>query len=65
MPFDISTVRFEVTAGGVLDDFFVHGDVAAMAIRPDPTLTRTGPFLAEHTLDFSEAVRNDQPLDPE
>ena len=53
LPFDLSAVRFEVLTGGVLDDFFVHGDMAALAIRPDPLQARNGPFLVEYSVDFS------------
>ncbi|WP_457254691.1 helix-turn-helix domain-containing protein [Pedococcus sp. P5_B7] len=53
LPFDLSTVRFEVVTGGVLDDFFVHGDMAALAIRPDPRQAQTGPFVVEYSVDFS------------
>lgn len=63
--FDISTVRFEVTTGGVIDDFFVHGDVAALAIRPDPAIAQRGPFVLEYSTDYSKAVRIDRPPDQE
>jgi transcriptional regulator with XRE-family HTH domain len=53
LPFDLSAVRFEVLTGGVVDDFFVHGDMAALAIRPDPVTARRGPFLVEYTVDLS------------
>jgi hypothetical protein len=63
--FDITTVRFSVTAGGVLDDFFVHEDVAALAIRPDPFLARRGPFVLEYSGDYSQAVPTGRVPDPE
>ena len=63
--FDISTARFEVTTGGVLDDFFVHGDVAGFAIRPDPVIAQRGPFVLEHSTDYSDAVRTGRPQEPE
>jgi transcriptional regulator with XRE-family HTH domain len=64
-PFDVSTVRFEVTTGGVIDDFFVHGDVAALAIRPDPAIAQRGPFVLEYASDYSNAVSIDRPPDHE
>jgi transcriptional regulator with XRE-family HTH domain len=63
--FDMSTVRFEVTTGGVIDDFFIHGETAAFAIRPDPDIAQRGPFVLESARDFSNAVRTDQPPDQE
>jgi transcriptional regulator with XRE-family HTH domain len=59
MPVDLSAVRFEVLTGGVLDDFFVHGDMAALAIRPDPVMAQKGPFLVEYSVDLGGA----EPLD--
>lgn len=59
MPFELPSIRFEVTAGGVLDDFLVHGDVAALAIRPDPAMDQEVPFVVGYTLDFRDAVRLD------
>ena len=58
VPYDLSAVRFEVRSGGVVDDFFVHGDMAALAIRPDPLIAQQGPFLVDFSVDFSgvEAV---------
>ena len=53
LPYDLASVRFEVLTGGVLDDFFVHGDMAALAIRPDPLMAQNGPFVVEYSLDFS------------
>jgi hypothetical protein len=53
LPFDLSAVRFEVLTGGVLDDFFVHGDLAALAIRPDPVQAQSGPFVVEYAMDLS------------
>ena len=53
LPFDLFAIRFEVLAGGVLDDFFVHGDMAALAIRPDPLQALNGPFLVEYSVDVS------------
>lgn len=52
LPFDLSSVRFEVLTGGVVDDFFVQGDMAALAIRPDPVTAQKGPFLVEYTVDM-------------
>ena len=63
--FDVSTVRIEVTTGGVIDDFFVHGDLAALAIRPDPAIAHRGPFVLESAKDYSNAVRLDRPPDQE
>ena len=63
--FDISTVRFEVARGGAMDDFFVHGDVAAYSIRPDPAIARRGPFVLEYSRDLSAATRIDGPPDTE
>jgi transcriptional regulator with XRE-family HTH domain len=63
--FDMSTVRFEVPVGGVIDDFFVHGDVAALAIRPDPAIAHHGPFVLETTRDYSEAAPTGRPPDNE
>jgi transcriptional regulator with XRE-family HTH domain len=60
MPFDLTTARFEVTAGGVLEDFFVHGDIGALAIRPDPVLAGKGPFAVQFSIDYRDAVRNDR-----
>ena len=60
-----SSVRFEVTTGGVLDDFFVHGDVVAVAIRPDPAMAQRGPFVLEYSVDFSETERLDGAVDNE
>ena len=65
MPFDIATARIEVTAGGVLDDFFVHGDVAALAIRPEPVVATNGPFAVQYTVDYSQAARVDSPPERE
>jgi transcriptional regulator with XRE-family HTH domain len=65
MPFDIATARFEVSAGGVIDDFFVHGDVAALAIRPDPAIAGTGAFAVEYTTDYRQATRIDRPAERE
>ena len=57
--FDISTVRYEVAIGGAIDDFFVHGDVAAYSIRPDPAIAQRGPFVLEYSKDLSAATRID------
>jgi hypothetical protein len=65
MPYDITTARFEVTAGGVLDDFFVHGDIGALAIRPDPAVATNGPFAVQYTVDYADAVRVDRPPERE
>jgi hypothetical protein len=51
--------------GGVIDDFFVHGDVAALAIRPDPAIAQKGSFVLEYSTDYSSAVRIDRPPDQE
>jgi transcriptional regulator with XRE-family HTH domain len=65
MPVDLSGVRFEVLTGGVLDDFFVHDDIAALAIRPDPLLARKGPFVVEYAVDLSGAVPVDGAVERE
>lgn len=65
MPFDLSTARFEVSTGGVIDDFFVHDEVAALAIRPDPALARNGAFVVEYTIDYRDATRVDRPPERE
>ena len=64
-PFDTLAVRFEVTTGGALDDFFVHGDVVGVAIRPDPAMAQRGPFVLEYSVDFSEAERLEGAVDNE
>ena len=33
-----------------------------MAIRPDPAIAQTGPFVLEYSIDFSAATRTDQPI---
>ena len=65
MPFDLATARFEVTAGGVIDDFFMHDDIAALAIRPDPAVATNGPFAVQYTVDYTDAVRADRPPERE
>ncbi|WP_140743004.1 helix-turn-helix transcriptional regulator [Pedococcus bigeumensis] len=64
-PFDASSVRFEVRTGGVLDDFFVHGDVVGVAIRPDPAMAQRGPFVLEYSVDFRGAERLGGAVDDE
>lgn len=65
LPVDASAVRFAVTTGGVVDDVFVQGDVAALAVRPDPVMARRGPFVLEYSIDYSEAARLDAAVDHE
>lgn len=63
--FDPATMRFEVLAGGVVDEVFVHGTVSAVAVRPDPAMAQTGPFVIHYSGDFSDATRTDQSPDTE
>jgi transcriptional regulator with XRE-family HTH domain len=63
--FDIATARFEVAIGGAMDEFFVHGDVAAYSIRPDPAIAQRGPFVLEYSKDLTAATRIDGPPDTE
>ena len=65
LPVDLSGVRFEVLTGGVLDDFFVQGDMVALAVRPDPVMARKGPFLVEFSVDFSQAEPVDSDVERE
>lgn len=65
LPLDVSTVRLDVRAGGVLDDFFVNGDIGAFAIRPYPHVARNGPFLLEYSFDFSQTARAELPVERE
>lgn len=56
LPFDVTTIRYTVRTGGVIDDFFVHDGVVALAIRPDPALAHGGPFVVQYEADFSDAL---------
>jgi transcriptional regulator with XRE-family HTH domain len=56
LPFDVTTIRYTVRTGGVIDDFSVHDGVVALAIRPEPALAHSGPFVVQYDADFSDAL---------